>query len=60
MESFPFARRGRLASLSHGAGLPSRTLSTRSDGKANPPYARMTRKGLDWSLARYCGQHIVA
>lgn len=35
-------------------------LTTRSDGKANPPYARMTRKGLDWCLNHYCGQHIVA
>ena len=41
-------------------GYMVQILSTRADGKANPPYARMTRKGLDWCLNHYCGQHIVA
>lgn len=41
-------------------GYMVQMLTTRSDGKANPPYARMTRKGLDWCLNHYCGQHIVA
>lgn len=41
-------------------GYMVQMLTTRADGKANPPYARMTRKGLDWCLNHYCGQHIVA
>ena len=41
-------------------GYMVQMLTTRSDGKANPPYVRMTRKGLDWCLNHYCGQHIVA
>lgn len=41
-------------------GYMVQMLTTRSDGKANPPYARMTRKGLGWCLNHYCGQHIVA
>ena len=41
-------------------GYMVQMMTTRADGKANPPYARMTRKGLDWCLNHYCGQHIVA
>ena len=41
-------------------GYMVQMLTTRSDGKANPPYAHMTRKGLDWCLNHYCGQHVVA
>ena len=41
-------------------GYMVQMLTTRSDGKANPPYARMTRKGLDWCLNHYCAAHIVA
>ena len=33
-------------------GYAVQMLSTRTNGRANPPYARMTRKGYDW-----CRQH---
>lgn len=35
-------------------------LTTRSDGKANAPYARMTRKGIDYCVRNYCASHVVA
>lgn len=41
-------------------GYMVQMLTTRADGKANPPYAHMTRKGLDWCLNHYCGQRVVA
>lgn len=31
-------------------------LTTRADGKANRPYAHLTRKGLDWCVRAYCRQ----
>ena len=41
-------------------GYMVQMMTTRTDGKANDPYARMTRKGLDWCMRHYCGEHIVA
>ena len=41
-------------------GYMVQMMTARADGKANPPYAHMTRKGLDWCLNHYCGQHVVA
>ena len=41
-------------------GYMVQMMTTRADGKANDPYAHMTRKGLDWCLNHYCGQHVVA
>ena len=41
-------------------GYMVQMMTTRPDGKANDPYARMTRKGLDWCMGHYCGDHIVA
>ena len=35
-------------------------LTTRADGKANSPYAHMTRKGLDWCMRKYCTEHAIA
>lgn len=35
-------------------------LTTRSDGKANAPYAHMTRKGIDYCVRNYCASHVVA
>lgn len=35
-------------------GYMVQVLSTRGDGKANAPYARITRKGLDWCVEHYC------
>ena len=34
-------------------GLAVQMLTTRSDGKANDPYARLTQKGLDWCVTHY-------
>lgn len=34
-------------------GYAVQMLSTRTNGRANPPYARMTRKGYDWCQAHY-------
>ena len=34
-------------------GLAVQKLTTRADGKANDPYARLTQKGLDWCITRY-------
>lgn len=34
-------------------GLAIQFMSTRSDGKANDPYARLTQKGLDWCVTHY-------
>lgn len=36
------------------AGYAVQVLSQREDGKANPPYARLTRKGLDWVVRNCC------
>lgn len=41
-------------------GYMVQMMTTRADGKANDPYAHMTRKGLDWCMRHYCGEHIVA
>lgn len=41
-------------------GYMVQMMTTRPDGKANDPYARMTRKGLDWCMAHYCATHVVA
>lgn len=35
-------------------------LTHRADGKANDPYAHMTRKGLDYCIRAYCAPHVVA
>lgn len=34
-------------------GLAVQVMSTRTDGKANDPYARLTQKGLDWCVTHY-------
>ena len=34
-------------------GYAVQMLSTRTNGRANPPYARMTRKGYDWCREHY-------
>ena len=41
-------------------GYMVQMMTTRTDGKANDPYARMTRKGLDWCMRHYCSAHVVA
>ena len=41
-------------------GYMVQMMTTRADGKANDPYARMTRKGLDWCVHHYCAEHVVA
>ena len=41
-------------------GYMVQMMTTRTDGKANDPYARMTRKGLDWCVHHYCAEHVVA
>ena len=35
-------------------------MTTRPDGKANDPYARITRKGIDYCIRSYCASHVVA
>lgn len=35
-------------------------MTTRADGKANAPYAHMTRKGIDFCMRTYCAAHVVA
>ena len=39
--------------LDHGYAV--QMLTTRPNGESNPPYLRLTRKGLDWCIQRYCG-----
>lgn len=34
-------------------GLAVQVMTTRPDGKANDPYARLTQKGLDWCVSHY-------
>lgn len=34
-------------------GLAVQIMTTRADGKANDPYARLTQKGLDWCITHY-------
>lgn len=34
-------------------GLARQMMTTRSDGKANDPYAHLTQKGLDWCVTHY-------
>ena len=34
-------------------GLAIQVMTTRPDGKANDPYARLTQKGLDWCVSHY-------
>lgn len=34
-------------------GLAVQIMTTRADGKANDPYARLTQKGLDWCVTHY-------
>lgn len=41
-------------------GYMVQMMTTRTDGKANDPYAHMTRKGLDWCMTHYCSPHVVA
>ena len=41
-------------------GYMVQMMTTRADGKANAPYAHMTRKGLDWCMRSYCAPHAVA
>lgn len=41
-------------------GLMVQMMTTRSDGKANDPYAHITRKGIDYCLNHYCAPHVVA
>ncbi len=41
-------------------GYMVQMMTTRPDGKANDPYARMTRKGLDFCMRTYCAAHVVA
>jgi prophage antirepressor-like protein len=40
-------------------GYMVQMMTTRQDGRANDPYARMTRKGLDYCLRNYCTTNIV-
>jgi anti-repressor protein len=40
-------------------GYMVQMMTTRQDGRANDPYARMTRKGLDYCLRNYCTSNIV-
>ena len=35
-------------------------MTTRPDGKANDPYARITRKGIDYCIRSYCASHVGA
>lgn len=35
-------------------------LTTRADGRANRPYAHLTRKGLDWCVRAYCHQAAIS
>jgi anti-repressor protein len=41
-------------------GYMVQVMTTRADGRANAPYARMTRKGMDWCVRSYCSPHVVA
>ena len=41
-------------------GYMVQVMTTRPDGRANDPYARMTRKGMDWCVRAYCSPHVVA
>ena len=41
-------------------GYMVQMMTTRADGKANDPYAHMTRKGLDYCVRTYCGSHALA
>lgn len=41
-------------------GYMVQVMTTRPDGKANDPYARVTRKGMDWCVRAYCSPHVVA
>ena len=41
-------------------GYMVQMFTTRADGKANDPCARMTRKGLDYCIHSYCAAHVVA
>lgn len=41
-------------------GYMVQVMTTRTDGRANAPYARMTRKGMDWCVRAYCASHVVA
>lgn len=40
-------------------GYMVQMMTTRPDGKANDPYAHMTRKGLDYCMHTYCAQKAV-
>ena len=40
-------------------GYMVQMMTTRPDGKANDPYAHMTRKGLDYCMRTYCAQKAV-
>lgn len=41
-------------------GYMVQVMTTRADGRANDPYARMTRKGMDYCMRTYCASHVVA
>ena len=41
-------------------GYMVQMMTTRADGRANDPYAHMTRKGLDYCVRTYCGSHALA
>ena len=41
-------------------GYMVQVMTTRADGRANAPYARMTRKGMDYCMRTYCASHVVA
>lgn len=41
-------------------GYMVQMMTTRADGRANDPYARMTRKGLDHCVRTYCEGHALA
>jgi anti-repressor protein len=40
-------------------GYMVQMMTTRPDGKANDPYAHMTRKGLDYCMRTYCAQKAI-
>ena len=41
-------------------GYMVQMMTSRPNGKANDPYAHMTRKGLDYCVRSYCSPHAVA
>ena len=39
-------------------GYMVQMLTQRPDGRANDPYAHLTRRGLDWCMTRYCREKV--